>query len=401
LCLLPLFLEICFDYDKLNHLFHSLVLVITALVISSLSLSCKQDNADSYYKRGVINADKGDLEAALNNLNKAIELNPNFSDAYLSRGMVKSKRLILKYPIPENETDDSTYHNRSIFQEIEEADTMQDFNKAIELNPNLAKAYSARGGEKAARGDHRGAFQDYSTAVELEPDLIGELVSEGFDFYSDGKNNAEAYEKTGCPDKKTLAIFKKRGMEFLRASCISFIERVNHGYTVAIKYYNKAIELNPNWADAYYYRGLAYYELVNYKEAILDYNKAIELVPSDYRAYAYRGDAKSEQGDNIGAMQDYNKAIELKYRRAIELNPNDYESYVNRGFAYYELVNYKEAIQDFNKAIKINPNYGGAYRGRGLSKIQIGQKDSGCLDLSKAGEMGYSTAYDAIKKYCQ
>jgi len=31
----------------------------------------------------------------------------------------------------------------------------------------------------------------------------------------------------------------------------------------------------------------------------------------------------------------------------------------------------------------------------------LGQKDSGCLDLSKAGEMGYMNAYDAIKEYCQ
>jgi hypothetical protein len=37
---------------------------------------------------------------------------------------------------------------------------------------------------------------------------------------------------------------------------------------------------------------------------------------------------------------------------------------------------------------------------RGLSKIILGQKDSGCLDLSKAGELGYDRAYEAIEKYC-
>lgn len=228
-----------FIYYKIDSRISCLtVLVVTALVISSLSLSCKQDNADSYYKRGVINADKGDWEAALNNLNKAIELNPNFSEAYLSRGMVKRKMPFHLYPKPVNVTARVTYEALH--------GTMQDFNKAIELNPNLAKAYSARGGAKSGRDDHRGALQDYSKAIELEPDLIGELVSEGFDFYSDGKNNAESYEKTGCPDKNTLAIFKKRDtMDFLRASCISFIERANHGYTVAIKYYVIIYLTNP------------------------------------------------------------------------------------------------------------------------------------------------------------
>ena len=41
-----------------------------------------------------------------------------------------------------------------------------------------------------------------------------------------------------------------------------------------------------------------------------------------------------------------------------------------------------------------------AYYNRGLAKIQLGQKDSGCLDLSKAGELGYVEAYEAIKQYC-
>ncbi len=41
-----------------------------------------------------------------------------------------------------------------------------------------------------------------------------------------------------------------------------------------------------------------------------------------------------------------------------------------------------------------------AYYNRGLAKIQLGQIDGGCLDLSKAGELGADKAYDLIKKYC-
>ena len=59
------------------------------------------------------------------------------------------------------------------------------------------------------------------------------------------------------------------------------------------------------------------------------------------------------------------------------------------------------AINDFNKAIEINPNLVEPYYNRGNTKIRIDQIDSGCLDLSKAGEMGYLDAYDLIKKYCQ
>jgi hypothetical protein len=58
-------------------------------------------------------------------------------------------------------------------------------------------------------------------------------------------------------------------------------------------------------------------------------------------------------------------------------------------------------MADFDKAIELNPANGLAYYNRGLTKIRSGQKDSGCLDLSKAGELGYSEAYEAIKVYCQ
>ena len=57
-------------------------------------------------------------------------------------------------------------------------------------------------------------------------------------------------------------------------------------------------------------------------------------------------------------------------------------------------------MQDYNKAIELKPNYAKAYYGRGLDKIGLGQKDNGCLDLSKAGELGSAYAYEAIKSGC-
>ena len=77
------------------------------------------------------------------------------------------------------------------------------------------------------------------------------------------------------------------------------------------------------------------------------------------------------------------------------------ENYLDKGVDKYNKGDYSGAIQDFNKAIELDPNDAEAYGGRGLAKILLGQKDSGCLDLSKAGELGYSQAYDAIKQVCQ
>ena len=46
---------------------------------------------------------------------------------------------------------------------------IQDYNKAIELNPSDAEAYNNRGNAKDILKDYRGAIQDYNKAIELNP----------------------------------------------------------------------------------------------------------------------------------------------------------------------------------------------------------------------------------------
>ena len=75
-------------------------------------------------------------------------------------------------------------------------------------------------------------------------------------------------------------------------------------------------------------------------------------------------------------------------------------AYSYRGDAKSNLQDYRGAIQDLNKAIELNPNNAKAYNLRGYAKLLLGQKDNGCLDFSKAGELGYAEAYETIKEYC-
>ena len=55
-----------------------------------------------------------------------------------------------------------------------------------------------------------------------------------------------------------------------------------------IEDYNKALDLDPNYTEAYYNRGLAKDELQDYEGAIEDYNKALDLDPNDTYAYNNR-----------------------------------------------------------------------------------------------------------------
>jgi hypothetical protein len=58
------------------------------------------------------------------------------------------------------------------------------------------------------------------------------------------------------------------------------------------------------------------------------------------------------------------------------------------------------AVLDFTSSIKLRSDYPEAYYLRGIIKNSLGEINDGCLDLSKAGELGYQQAYKVIGAYC-
>ena len=130
----------------------------------------------------------------------------------------------------------------------------------------------------------------------------------------------------------------------------------------AIDVYSQAIKIEPDYAEAYNNRGIAYDDTGDYDQAIRDYSKAIELKPDYSEAYNNRGIAYDGMGDYDQAIRDYSKAIELK--------PEHIEIHNNRGIAYNNKGDYEEAVRDFNQAIELKPDYVEAYNNRGNAYVQ-------------------------------
>lgn len=172
------------------------------------------------------------------------------------------------------------------------------------------------------------------------------------------------------------------------------LKSIRGDYGEAIVDLNKALENDSTLGRLVYnQRGCAKNGLGDYKGALADLNKAIEINPSGDAVYYQRGYAKSHLEDYMGAISDYSMAIEAL--------PEYEDAYFNRGVAKGFLEDFRGAIADFTNTIRINQKNAKAYRNRGLLRLMLGQKESGCLDLSKAGELGSQKAYEAIKQFCK
>ena len=116
----------------------------------------------------------------------------------------------------------------------------------------------------------------------------------------------------------------------------------------AIQAYNRAINLNPNFAEAFNNRGNSYLQLQNYSQAAQDLQIAANLNKFDARIHNNLGSAYLLQNQYDAAINEYTQAINL--------NPNLFTAYYNRALAYCYAEKFQEALPDVQRAMQLNPS---------------------------------------------
>jgi tetratricopeptide (TPR) repeat protein len=330
--------------------------------------------ADDYFALAAQKYLKQDYRGSIADLNRAIQLNPNYAKAYIGRGNLK----LLKLNDPQG--------------------SLADFNRALELDPRYANAYNNRGLLKLEKlNDPQGSLADYNRALELDPKFAIAYYSRGSlkqNKLNDPQGSLADYNRALELDPRYAIAYNNRGL--LK------VEKLNDPQG-SLADYNRALELDPKYTGAYNNRGsLKKNKLNDPQGSLADYNRALELDPNLAVAYNNRGLLKVEKlNDPQGSLADYN--------RALELDPKYTGAYYNRGsLKANKLQDVQGGVADLNRAIEIDPNLANAYSWRGVLKYnRLNDRSGAIVDLQQAARLhqqqgntkDYQTAIDILKKF--
>jgi tetratricopeptide (TPR) repeat protein len=324
--------------------------------------------AAAYLLRGNTQFQLQNFRPALADFDKAISLNPQAAVAYYSRGLLKSQQL-----------NDPT-------------GALADYTKAIELYPQYAMAYNNRANLRQRSGNTFGALADYDQAISIDPEYTLAFNNRGLLKHQQLRQFAEAQ----LDFTQAIRLNPQYVEAYLNRADLRTSELKNE--SGAISDYDAVIKINPKLAKTYVLRAAVYEKIGSQELALPDYNKAIELEPKNATAYLLRGALQQRSfSDFPAALADFN--------RAIALDPKSALAYNRRGNLKSEdLKDPTGALNDYNQAIALEPEFAAPYYNRAGIKNEVLKDRAGAiLDYRKAASLfqkqDQTTDYqDAIEK---
>src|SRR6266496_477269 len=159
----------------------------------------------------------------------------------------------------------------------------------------------------------------------------------------------------------------------------------NHAhYQEALQAYERAIQLDPSFAEAHDARGDALFCLNRSQEALAAYERAIHL-DAKY-AHAYEG-----KGSLLYDLKHYHEALEA-YEQAIRLDPASASTYNGEGNTLYDLNRYQEALVAYEQAIQLDPKLAYAYNGKSWTLWQLKRFEEALIAYEQAIRLDPSCA---------
>lgn len=300
-----------------------------AVATAQMAVAFDGLNARAHYALGLSLAQSRQSDSAQIAFAKAVELEPEFADAWVNLGVVQKDLGAL------------TAANES-------------YAHALTISPDDAIVHNNYGNLLLAQGNLEQAQVSYEKAIALDPAYTDAKVNLALAYREQGDagKSLEALERIAEEHPEHVSVLNSYGNALRNA------ERFEEARDVL----QKAINLSPDHAEAHNNLGLVLTLLGNREEAEPMFRRAVDLRP-DMPVLA----------NNYGTLLLKTFQLELsidQLQRAVALDPDYLDAWVNLGVAHFMLGNYDEAVAAYRKAIAQDPDNAFAHYSLGVALLE-------------------------------
>jgi tetratricopeptide (TPR) repeat protein len=181
-------------------------------------------------------------------------------------------------------------------------------------------------------------------------------------------------------------------------------------YDRALQAYEKALEIRPEYAEAWIGKGNVQKISGNSKAALNSYEKAIQIQPRNWQAWVGRAQVLDKLGKSQEAIDTFKGAIQIdknakeawqglaqiqmrlkqypeaiySFNRLLKIEDNDAFAWYQKGWAWQNLRDYQEALKAYDKAVEIKPDLSSAWYQKGNVLMNLRKDEEAVQAYEKA-----------------
>ncbi|NXK51629.1 TTC6 protein, partial [Chauna torquata] len=303
------------------------------------------DDSQIFQAIGICHHRLNEFEEAVRSFNQVLKLEPISVDAYVGRG--------------------NSYMENGHEAGLKQA--QKDFLKAIHLNPMCVKARISLGYNLQALGKLQRAWNQFTVAIAIDPKCHAAYDGRASVCLQMGETFAALQDTNAALKLTTTApLLTNRGV----------INQLMGYPSSAMKDYQQAISVDPNYALAYFSAANIYFHNCQFSQAYCYYSNVLKLEPRNESAIMNRAITNTILKNFEEAKEDFEKAVCLC--------PFSAAVYFNRANFYNGLKQYELAEKDISTALSIQPNDALMYRLRADIRAKLGFNKEAVEDYKQA-----------------
>jgi len=358
------------------------------------ALSVNPEHADCYCGRAAAYLEIGWFQLAIDDLTEAIDLVPNLQKAFCLRA--RANLVARKY-------GDAIRDARSAIRLVTEGDHLRAVRPSPDRQPMSDVDYLLATIQRDSTLTMQGKADLARAYHDLGVRLAGRWL-EAEKSFAEAKRLDSHYKDLSAEDQRTASaknptiriaarpILPEPTLPPLKSQAFDALQKQN--YAIALDLFTQIIGQDAAGTDVSVWcgRGLAFLGKDDADSAILDFERAINLAPNCAEAFYLLGQAHAKKGYYSRTISDTTQAIRLK--------PDYAAAYFDRGVAHFKLNTPSRALADLREAIRLDSGSEISARSKfvnmcvceGTAAIAAGRWDDAITGFETADSADKSTA---------